>query len=148
MDKISATDAKNSFAAVIARAVKGERIEIARHGRVVAVVAPAGSFAAPADLRATALRHQQLTELQRLSRHQTYAIQLLTATHAQVTIWRKQARAAVDRWEQRGSCSREFIEGWRGLLKLPVAEMSRKMCGNLDGWGPAMRQNSPWTLVL
>jgi hypothetical protein len=27
---------------------------------------------------------------------------------------------------------------------LPAAELASQMCGDVDGWGPALRQNSPW----
>lgn len=149
MDKISATHAKNSFAALVAKAAQGQRTAIERHGKVIAIVAPpTASAASPVEMRRLALDQQRLVELQRLSRHQGHAIRLLTASPAQFKGWLKQARATVDRWEKQGSCSQDFIEGWRALLRLPVARMASRMCGDLDGWGPAMRQNSPWSVVL
>lgn len=150
MDKISATKAKNSFAELVARAARGRPTAIERHGKVVAVVSPPSAAAAvdPSALRLAALERQRLLELQRLSRHQGHAIRLLAAAPSARKSWVGQARAVVDRWEAEGTCSRDFIQGWRALLDLPVAQMAERMCGDLGGWGPAMRQNSPWSLVF
>ena len=36
------------------------------------------------------------------------------------------------------------IERWRAMLAKPLAELVDAMCGEAEGWGAALRQNSPW----
>ena len=61
---------------------------------------------------------------------------------------RKRVDAAlreVDRWEERALCSADYIQRWRAWLALPVKQLVQRMCSDAQGWGRAMRQNSPFT---
>ena len=146
MHRLSATDAKNTFAQLLAFAQQGG-VEIEKHGKVVAVVLPPGAAAQAPDARRAALAQQASVELARLMRHQRAALNLLSLPAAQARKRVKQAQRIVDQWEADGVCSQDFIRAWRQLLALPVKSLALEMCGDLKGWGPALRQNSPWSLI-
>ncbi len=50
----------------------------------------------------------------------------------------------VARWRAEGLCSDDYIRRWSDILQLPVRQMAQAMGSDLDGWGQALRQNSPW----
>jgi hypothetical protein len=54
--------------------------------------------------------------------------------------------AEVQRWEDGALCSADYIERWRQWLALPVASLVQVMCSDAEGWGRAMRQNSPFAV--
>jgi hypothetical protein len=56
----------------------------------------------------------------------------------------RKARETVDRWRREKLSGADYIERWTTLLKLPVRELALAMTSDLEGWGPALRQNSPW----
>ncbi|MCF8210410.1 MAG: hypothetical protein K9K38_13580 [Rhodoferax sp.] len=88
---------------------------------------------------------QQQRELQRLMQHQQLAIEMLFAPRSERY---KRIQAAFDRvkrWEVGQLCSADYIDRWRQWLALPISELAPLMCGKAQGWGPAMRQNSPFT---
>jgi hypothetical protein len=51
----------------------------------------------------------------------------------------------VARWASEGLCSADYIARWQAWLALPLQQLAPLMCGDAQGWGPAMRQNSPFT---
>jgi hypothetical protein len=64
-----------------------------------------------------------------------------------------QAKAMVDRWAHEGLASSDYIDRWNAWLALPVQQLVPLMCSdapdeNGEVWGPAMRQNSPWTALV
>lgn len=106
-----------------------------------------GAGAAATDLTqlpATRL-NQTLVEKERLIRHQKIAIELLTLPADERRTLIRQARAVVERWRAENLCSGDYIDRWHSLLELSPRELAKAMTSDADGWGNALRQNSPWT---
>lgn len=59
----------------------------------------------------------------------------------------KVARNEVQRWAEQDLCSRDYIDCWSEWLSLPVPQLVEQMCSDADGWGKAMRQNSPFAVA-
>ena len=94
--------------------------------------------------RRAARASHALAEKDRLIRHQRIAIDLLTLPAKERRVLIRNALAVVDRWRAERLCSPDYIEKWQSLLSLPVRELARAMTSEADGWGTALRQNSPW----
>lgn len=143
MKRMSATDAKQNFGAALTAAAVAP-VAIQKHGRTVAYLAaaPAGD----GDI-ARARERQLLVEQRRLIDHQRLALRLLRDPVGGAALV-SAARQVVDRWAAQQSCSGDYVAAWRKLLALPVEELAERMCGDLNGWGTALRQNSPWPMVL
>lgn len=144
MHTITATEAKQRFSEVMDQA-RVQPIAIQKHGTTVAVLVPPAFLSAQADRR-LARATQAKVEADRLSRHQRIALRLLTEP-AESKVLVEKARREVERWEIGKLCSRHYSERWRELLALPPRELAIRMCGDLEGWGTALRQNSPWVSV-
>lgn len=144
MQTFTASQAKQNFGALLSQLAHSP-VAIARHNKTVAVVMLPTAVQAPPNPRLQARADQQQREQQRLMRHQQLAISLLCATPAQQTRQLQAAREVVVRWEQDGLCSADYIARWHEWLSLPLKDLAPLMCGDADGWGPAMRQNSPFT---
>lgn len=95
------------------------------------------------DARQMARQQQRKVELQRLNAHQHIAIELLSQPSRRRALLTA-AQQEVQRWEDSALCSSDYIARWREWLALPVAELVPLMCSDAQGWGPAMRQNSPF----
>jgi len=146
MHTISATQAKQKFSEALGQA-ETHPVAIQRHGKMVAVMVPAGFVSSDQSERRLARMQQEKVEAERLIRHQRLAIRLLKEPkHARKLV--RQASQVVDRWEREALCSHHFIGRWRELLSLPIATLAEAMCTDLDGWGKALRQNSPWSMSL
>lgn len=145
MDFVAASYAKQNFGEVLGRAARGP-VGIERHRKLVAAVVPPHwlSQAHELDERRAARAAQQQVELLRLMAHQRLAIGLLCAAPAQQRTQIAAAQRVVDRWEREQLCSQDYIRRWRAWLALPAAQLARRMCSDAQGWGPAMRQNSPF----
>lgn len=153
MEQFSATRAKQSFGELLKSAALSP-VAIERHGKVEAVVGAPEFFRADGSANAEAQSARQLARLQqtlvekdRLIRHQRIAFDLVTLPAVQRRQMIEQAKAVVARWEREGLCSRDYIERWSGMLALPVQELARTMVSDAEGWGTALRQNSPWVGV-
>jgi hypothetical protein len=120
-------------------------VAIARHNKSVAVVMLPAAAQALANPRQQARADQQQREQQCLMRHQQLAIALLCAPPAQQALQLQAAQAIVTRWTSEGLCSADYIARWQAWLALPLQQLTPLMCGDAKGWGPAMRQNSPFT---
>ncbi|MCY1539625.1 hypothetical protein D9M68_752210 [compost metagenome] len=83
-------------------------------------------------------------EKDRLIRHHRIALDLLTVEPAQREGLIQRARDTVDRWRREQLSSRDYVDRWAALLALPVQELAKEMVADADGWGTALRQNSPW----
>jgi antitoxin (DNA-binding transcriptional repressor) of toxin-antitoxin stability system len=148
MDIVSASDAKQGFGSVLDRALT-QPVGIEKHGKLVAAVVPA-AWLAHADLldeRRQARAAQRQVELARLMAHQRLAIDLLARPDSR----RKrlaQARREVRRWQEHALCSQDYIDRWNAWLALPVTQLAERMCSDADGWGTAMRQNSPFSAAF
>ena len=144
MDKISASAAKQTFGDVL-DAAQFAPVTIVRHGRAVAVVArPDAIGESRTAERRVARLTQQLVDRDRLLRHYRIAQQLLTLPAAKSLAMVRAARKEVDRWETLGLCSRDYIGRWRKILALPATQLAEALVSDHEGWGTALRQNSPW----
>lgn len=153
MEQFSSTRAKQSFGELMKAAAQAP-VAIERHGKVQAIVGAPEFFRVGASnetdapvARQVARLKQSLVERDRLIRHQRIALDLVTLPPDQIAPMIRQARVVVDRWQNEGLCSRDYIERWSALLALPAADLARAMVSDVDGWGPALRQNSPWVGV-
>ena len=124
-----------------------EPLGVERHGKLVAGLVPAQWLTQrdAMDERRAARAAQHQVEIQRLMAHQRLSIELLCGTTARQRRRIDAARGEVDRWEAKQLCSADYIERWRCWLALPVKQMVQRMCSDAAGWGPAMRQNSPFS---
>lgn len=144
MITLSASQAKQNFGALLGQLAHSP-VAIERHHKTVAVVLSPEAAQSVSDPRRLARQAQQQRELQRLVQHQQIAIDMLCAPRS---VQKKHIQAALDRvkrWETEHLCSADYIERWQQWLALPVTELAPLMCGPAQGWGPAMRQNSPLT---
>ncbi|HSW05114.1 type II toxin-antitoxin system Phd/YefM family antitoxin [Aquabacterium sp.] len=152
MEQFSSTRAKQSFGELLKAAALGP-VAIERHGKVQAIVAAPGYFtgvSAAQDEQASrrlARANQSVVEKDRLIRHQRIALDLVTLPADERDRMIEQALAVVQRWRQERLCSSDYIERWSALLKLPAVALAMAMVSDADGWGPALRQNSPWVGV-
>ena len=144
MQTITASQAKQNFGALLSQ-LQHSPVAIARHNKTVAIIMLPEAVAVQPNPRVQARLEQRQREQQRLMRHQQLAIGLLCATPAQQARQIKAADAVVARWARDGLCSADYIARWKAWLALPVQKLAPLMCGNAEGWGPAMRQNSPFT---
>lgn len=146
----TASQAKQRFGELL-KAVAHGPVSIEHHGKVRAIVATPELFHAaqtpsPDALaeRKLARLNQALVERDRLIRHQHIALQLLTLPAPARQALLDQARTMVGRWRTEQLCSSDYIDRWTHLLALPVPELAQAMVSDMEGWGTALRQNSPW----
>ena len=149
MQQVSSTQAKQAFGALLETAAR-EPVAIEKHGKIKAIVAfpaffsEAGRREAQLAERRAARLGQALVEKDRLIKHQRIGIDLLTLPEKARKALVQRALTVVERWQADGLCSQDYIERWQALLSLPSRELALSMTGNADGWGAALRQNSPW----
>ncbi len=149
MQQFSSTQAKQNFGQLM-KASALAPVAIERHGKVQAVLmSPA--FHGAAQAAQDPLAERRLARLQlagvekdRLLRHHRIAMDLLTLTPAESERLIQQARDTVERWRREKLSSRDFVDRWAALLALPARQLAREMVSDADGWGTALRQNSPW----
>lgn len=142
---VAASRVKQNFGEVLARAAQGP-VGVERHRKLVAAIVPPHwlSQHGALDERRAARAAQQQVELTRLMAHQQLGIELLCAEPAQLRRHIEAARREIDRWEDKQLCSADYIARWRAWLKLPAKQLVQRMCSDAEGWGRAMRQNSPF----
>ncbi len=58
------------------------------------------------------------------------------------------AREEVVRWRRDRLCSVDYANRWDELLDLPVEDLAQAMGSQALDMGTALRQNSPWHVVL
>lgn len=147
MDKITASDAKQNFGNVLARAAIAP-VAIEKHGKVVAAMVPPGWLERSYQLddRRLAREEQKKVEQNRLMAHQRTGIALLSGARQKNELL-KAARQEVRRWQERQLCSQDYIDRWNEWLLLPAPELVERMCSDAQGWGNAMRQNSPFAAM-
>ena len=149
MRRFTATQAKQSFGDLLRAAQEGP-VAIERHHRVQAIIASPDRFA-KADVveagraaRRLARAQQDLMERDRLIKHQQLAIDLLTQPASERRALIRRARAVVEQWRTRCLCSSDYIDRWSRLLEMPPRELALAITGDAEGWGTALRQNSPF----
>ena len=122
--------------------------EMCIRDRVEAIIAAPRFFSPAGEQDATARRQarlqQALVEKDRLIRHQRIALDLVTATPKERAAMIAQALKVVERWRQERLCSDDYIDRWSAILRQPVRQMALTMISDAEGWGTALRQNSPW----
>lgn len=96
------------------------------------------------DERRRARDAQQRVELGRLVAHQRIGIELLGHRERRKPLL-DAAKGEVRRWAEQRLCSQDYIDRWTEWLALPPVNLVERMCSDADGWGNAMRQNSPFT---
>jgi len=145
MQQVTASHVKQNFGEVLARATT-EPLAVMRHRRMVAAIVPVSWLErhGAIDERRAARAAQREVEQQRLLAHQALGIELLCAPPDRQRRMLEAARGEIKRWERAALCSRDYIDRWREWLRLPVRQLVRSMCSDAHGWGPAMRQNSPF----
>lgn len=148
MDKVTASAAKQNFGQVLERAATAP-VGIERHGKLVAALVPPQWLARDPllDARRRARDDQQRVEQGRLMAHQRIGIDLLAHKDRQKALLGA-ARREVQRWAAERLCSHDYIDRWSEWLALPAVELVERMCSDADGWGTAMRQNSPFAVAL
>ena len=94
--------------------------------------------------RKQARLNHSLIEQNRLIRHQRIAFDLATLPECARAKLILEAHKEVERWKRDQPCSTDYIERWPEILALPPAIMAAAITSDADGWGCALRQNSPW----
>ena len=149
MRQISSTQAKQSFGDLL-KAAAIEPVAIEKHRKVQAILASPAFFAQTSEserklaARRLARSQQEVVERDRLIKHHRIALDLLVLPAKARNELVAKARATVQRWRDHDLCSADYIERWSALLSLPVREMAMAITSDADGWGTALRQNSPW----
>lgn len=149
MQQFSSTRAKQNFGQLM-KASALAPVAIERHGKVQALVMSPefhGSARAaqdPITERRLARLQQAGVEKDRLLRHHRIALDLLMLPPAERESLIQQARDTVERWRKEQLSSRDYVNRWAALLALPLQQLAREMVSDADGWGTALRQNSPW----
>lgn len=152
MQKFSSTQAKQCFGQIL-EASASEPVAIEKHGKVKAILASpeffarAQSDAVNADSRAMARLQQASVEQRRLIRHQRIALDLAISPADARNKLIGQAKFMVGRWRDERLCSKDYIDRWESILNLPPKRMAEAIVSDMDGWGTALRQNSPWVGV-
>lgn len=152
MQKFTSTRAKQCFGQILDAAASAP-VAIEKHGKVKAIVASPEFFercqaaCEESASRALARMTQASVEKDRLIRHQHIALDLALQPPSATSGLIQQARSMVNRWRDEGLCSKDYIERWDEILSLPPRKMAATIVSDIDGWGTALRQNSPWVGV-
>lgn len=152
MEQFSSTRAKQSFGQVLLASTSAP-VAIEKHGKVMAILASPEFFErAQAVSEASASRvvariTQASVEKDRLIRHQRIALDLALLPPSEASRLIRNAMSVVNRWRNERLCSKDYIEKWDEILHLPPKKMAEIIVSDMDGWGPSMRQNSPWVGV-
>jgi len=156
--QIPATQAKQAFGEMLDRLRFGQPLAITSHGRIKALIATPEMWASRADEAASAAEELESTqrklaraaqsqvEFDRYQRHARLAVELLSSAPDRQAAMVEEARARVQRWKASGLSSEDYVDRWARLLALPVQELAKEMIGDNEGWGQALRQNTPFSL--
>jgi PHD/YefM family antitoxin component YafN of YafNO toxin-antitoxin module len=153
MQQMTSSRAKQNFGELLEAVTLGP-VAIERHKKIKAIVCSPEAFQAQSGAgqalaeRRVARADQVLVEKNRLIKHQKWAIELLVMPQVAREALMQQARAEVAKWRRDGLCSSDYADRWDDLLKLPVADLAQAMASEALDWGTALRQNSPWHVLL
>ena len=153
MQRMTSSRAKQNFGGLLDALAKGP-VAIERHQKVRAIVCSPESFTQQSDAtqalaeRRAARATQLLVDKDRLIKHQRLAIDLLVMPKAQRDRLIQRARTEVAKWRSHRLCSSDYADRWDDLLNQPIAALAVAMGSDALEWGPALRQNSPWHVVL
>lgn len=95
------------------------------------------------DVRKLARLEQQYRLEQNRSRHLRLAVAIANDERSAEPLVNR-AKARVELWRARQTCSPYYIERWADVLSLPPRRMANAMA-SFDEWEDAMFQNSPWS---
>lgn len=152
MLQFSSTQAKQCFGQLLQASVSGP-VAIEKHGKVKAILASPERFAqaqqqgVQQESRLVARMRQAAVEKDRLIRHHRIALDLALFPADRARALVQQARGMVEKWRDGHLCSSDYIERWEQVLNLAPKKMAEVIVSDMDGWGTAMRQNSPWVGV-
>lgn len=110
---VTATHARQNFAALLERAVAGEEIAIERHGRVVARLVPAGIARAPLS----AADRARVAEPKGVARGSAIARLMRSRALARLEIAQPRAEAALEKLRERGVTARIVGSLARGAFR-------------------------------
>ncbi len=96
------------------------------------------------DERAAARARTAEVEEARLRRHRLIAHDLLMLPADERDALIEHARGWVQRYRADGLCSRAYVVRWSKILELPAPAIAEAIVSDMDGWGRALRQCSPW----
>ena len=153
MQQMTSSRAKQNFGELLDAMARGP-VAIERHRKVKAIVCSPAAFHAGANggdiltERRAARAAQALVEKDRLIKHQRLAIDLLLMSKASQRALISRARTEVARWRSERLCSSDYSDRWESLLDLPVKQLAKAMASDELDWGSALRQNSPWHVVV
>lgn len=149
MQQFTSSKAKQNFGELL-KAIEQGPVAIERHNKVHAIVSTPGQFANQGrqpDIQAErklARISQAMVEKDRLIKHHKIALGLLTLPPSQRKVLIDQAKSMVDRWRNDQLCSAEYIDRWSTILSLSPKDIAQAIVADNEGWGNALRQNSPW----
>lgn len=149
MPSFSSSDAKQQFGQLLKHVASGP-VAIEKHGKIAAYLVSPESFAlvqnngAEKSARQLARANQAAVEQNRLIRHHKIAFDLATADDDKRGQLVEGARAVVARWRAERICSADYIQRWEDILSMPPRQMALVIVSDAGGWGPSLRQNSPW----
>ena len=153
MQQVTSSHAKQNFGELLESLAQGP-VAIERHKKIKAIVCSPEAFREQSSAervlveRRAARADQLLIEKDRLIKHQKLAIDLLLMSKAKRAELIRRARAEIARWRRDRLCSPDYADRWDDLLDRPVEELARAMGSDSLEWGPALRQNSPWHVVV
>jgi len=153
MQQMTSSHAKQNFGELLDALARGP-VAIERHRKVKAIVCSPQDFrdgtAAGQVLaeRRAARTAQLLVDKDRLIKHQKLAIDLLLMPSAKREELIGRARGELARWRRDHLCSADYADRWDRLLDQPIKELALAMGSDMLDWGTALRQNSPWHVVL
>lgn len=153
MQLMTSSRAKQNFGELLDALAHGP-VAIERHRKVKAIVCSPQDFRVGAAAeqvlaeRRAARLAQSIVEKDRLIKHQKLAIDLLLMSSAKREEFIGRARAELARWRRDRLCSPDYADRWESLLDQPVEELALAMGSDALDWGTALRQNSPWHVVL
>ena len=153
MKQMTSSRAKQNFGELLDAIERGP-VAIERHKKVKAIVCHPDTFHARSSAekllaeRRTARAEQLLVDKDRLIKHQKLAIDLLLMSKAKRVRLIQRAKEEVQRWRIDRLCSPDYADRWEGLLDQDVDTLARAMSSDSLEGGTALRQNSPWHLVL
>ena len=152
MEQFSSTRAKQCFGQVLLASASAP-VAIEKHGKVTAILASPEFFervqaaSEASTSRILARMTQASVEKDRLIRHQRIALDLALLPSSETKCLIRNAMSIVNRWRNERLCSKDYVERWAEILGLPPKKIAEAIVSDMDGWGPALRQNSPWVGV-
>ncbi|ABM39861.1 prevent-host-death protein (plasmid) [Polaromonas naphthalenivorans CJ2] len=147
--QFSSTRAKQCFGQILLASASAP-VAIEKHGKVTAILTSPEFFeraqaaSGASTSRVLARITQASVEKDRLIRHQRIALDLVLLPSNETSRLICNAMSIVNRWRNERLCSKDYIERWEEILRLQPKEMAEAIVSDMDGWGPSLRQNSPW----